>query len=295
MRMLLGIDVGNTQTVIGVFIGGELRDHWRISTDRERTADEIALNVGGLLAFAGRSLDQVDGMIISSVVPEMTGALAHLAKYILDLDPLVVDSETDTGLPVLYEDPRQVGADRLVNAAAAVKKYGTPCIVVDFGTATTWDAIDDRGRYLGGTIAPGIEISADALFSQAARLSRVEMVAPEQAIGRNTVESIQSGIVYGTAGQVDRIVELFKEKLGEDTKVVATGGLGEVVVGKCRTIEVYDPLLTLDGLKIIYERNTGAEQGERDTGAERGPGRAAGPEAGPPAEKDTGQGNKQLP
>lgn len=257
--MLLGIDVGNTQTVIGVFVEGELEDHWRISTERGRTADEIALTLGGFLAFAGRSLDQVDGMIISSVVPEMTSALVHMARFILDLDPLVVDSETYTGLPILYEDPRQVGADRLVNAAAAVEKYGTPCVVVDFGTATTWDAIDRDGRYLGGTIAPGVEISADALFRQAARLTRVELEAPEVAIGRNTVESVQSGIIYGTAGQVDRLVELFKEQLGDDTRVVATGGLAEVVVEKCRTIEVHDPLLTLDGLKLIYDRNNSLE------------------------------------
>jgi type III pantothenate kinase len=253
--VLLGIDVGNTQTVIGVFTEDELREHWRISTERERTADEIALTLGGFLAFVGRNLAQVDGMIISSVVPEMTSALVRMARDILELEPLVVDSSTDTGVPVLYEDPRQVGADRLVNAVAAIHKYGTPCIVVDFGTATTWDAIDREGRYLGGTIAPGVEISAAALFRQAARLARVELVAPESAVGRNTVESIQSGIIHGTAGQVDRLVELFKEQLGEDARVVATGGLAEVVVGKCRTVEVLDPLLTLDGLKIIYGRN----------------------------------------
>lgn len=259
--MLLGIDVGNTQTVIGVYNGDALEDHWRISTERERTADEMALTLGGFLAFVGRGMNQVDGMIISSVVPEMTSALVHMARDILELEPVVVDSETDTGIPVLYEDPRQVGADRLVNAVAAVRKYGTPCVVVDFGTATTWDAIDREGRYLGGTIAPGVEISADALFRQAARLVRVELVAPEHAIGRNTVESIQSGIIHGTAGAVDRVVELFKEALGEDARVIATGGLAEVVVGKCRTIELTDPLLTLDGLKLIYDRNRVADKG----------------------------------
>ena len=256
--MLLGIDVGNTQTVIGVFAEGELREHWRISTERERTADEIALTLGGFLAFVGYSLTQVNGMIISSVVPEMTSALVRMARDILELEPLVVDSSTDTGVPVLYEDPRQVGADRLVNAVAAIHKYGTPCVVVDFGTATTWDAIDSEGRYLGGTIAPGVEISADALFRHAARLARVELVAPDNAIGRNTVESIQSGLIYGTAGQVDRLVELFKEQLGDEARVIATGGLAEVVADKCRTIEVLDPLLTLDGLRIIYGRNQGA-------------------------------------
>ncbi|HEY5493081.1 MAG TPA: type III pantothenate kinase [Candidatus Anoxymicrobiaceae bacterium] len=254
--MLLGIDVGNTQTVIGVFKDGRLREHWRISTERERTADEIALTLGGFLAFVGWDLDMIDGMIISSVVPEMTRALIHMANDILELDPLVVDSDTDTGIPILYEDPRQVGADRLVNAVAAVDKYGAPCIVVDFGTATTWDAIDREGRYLGGTIAPGLEISANALFRQAARLSRVELVPPGNAVGRNTVESMQSGIINGTAGQVDRLVELFKEELGQDAHVIATGGLAEVVVARCRTVDVTDPLLTLDGLKLIYERNS---------------------------------------
>lgn len=256
--MLLGIDVGNTQTVIGVFLDGKLKDHWRISTEHDRTADEIALTLGGFLAFVGRSLDQVNGVIISSVVPAMTSALVRMARRILDLEPLVVGSETETGVPVLYDDPAEVGADRLVNAAAAIEKYGAPCIIVDFGTATTWDAIDAGGRYLGGTIAPGLEISADALFRHAARLSRVELIPPEDPIGRNTVESVQSGIIHGTAGQVDRLVELFKEHLGSEATVVATGGLAEAVVSKCRTIDVYDPLLTLDGLKLIYERNAGA-------------------------------------
>jgi type III pantothenate kinase len=256
--MLLGIDVGNTQTVVGVFKDGRLRDHWRISTERERTADEIALALGGFLAFVGWSLDMIDGIIVSSVVPEMTRALTHMSHDILNLEPLVVDSTTDTGIPILYEDPRQVGADRLVNAVAAIAKYGTPCIVVDFGTATTWDAINREGEYLGGTIAPGVEISADALFNQAARLSRVELVVPANPIGRNTVESIQSGIIYGTAGLVDRVVELFKAELGEDSHVIATGGLAEVVVAECRTVDVTDPLLTLDGLKLIYERNSKA-------------------------------------
>jgi type III pantothenate kinase len=257
ITMLLGIDVGNTQTVIGVFVAGRLEEHWRISTERERTADEMALTLGSFLAFVGRTLSEVNGMIISSVVPEMTSALARMARDILKIEPLVVDSSTDTGIEVLYEDPKQVGADRLVNAVAAISRYGAPCIVVDFGTATTWDAIDSAGRYLGGTIAPGLEISADALFHQAARLARVELEAPAEAIGRNTVESIQSGIIFGTAGQVDRLVELFREQLGQDAKVVATGGLAEVVVGNCRSVDVLDPLLTLDGLRLIYERNAG--------------------------------------
>ncbi|MCJ7745855.1 MAG: type III pantothenate kinase [Actinobacteria bacterium] len=258
--MLLGIDVGNTQTVIGIFEGEELQHHWRIGTERERTADEIALTLTGFLNLSGQRLDDVDGIIISSVVPEMTSALVHMARDILKLEPLVVDSDTDTGVPILYDDPSQVGADRLVNAAAAINKYGTPCVVVDFGTATTLDAITRSGEYVGGTISPGIEISSLALFRAAARLSRVELVAPSLPIGRNTVESIQSGIINGAAGQVDRLVELFKQELGEDAKVVATGGLAEIVAGRCRTIDEWDPLLTLEGLKLIYERNR-KEQG----------------------------------
>lgn len=255
--MLLGIDVGNTQMVIGAFKRDKLASHWRLSTHRERTADEMALTLGGFFGFRGHSLAQVDGMIVSSVVPEMTLALVHMGRDILKLEPMVVDNETDTGVPILYEDPRQVGADRLVNAAAAIDKYGSPCIVVDFGTATTLDAINEKGEYLGGTIMPGIEVSADALFRAAARLSRVELTVPASPVGRNTVESVQAGIIYGSAGQVDRLVELFKEELGTDAKVIATGGLAEVVLGKCRTVEKWDPLLTLDGLKLIYERNCG--------------------------------------
>jgi type III pantothenate kinase len=253
--MLLGIDVGNTQTVIGIFTGENLEHHWRIATERERTADEIALTLTGFLNLYGQKLEQIDGMIISSVVPEMTSALVHMSRDILKVEPLVVDSDTDTGVPILYDDPSQVGADRLVNAAAAIGKYGAPCVVVDFGTATTLDAITRSGEYLGGTISAGIEISSLALFRAAARLSRVELVVPAMPIGRNTVESIQSGIINGAAGQVDRLVELFKQELGEDAKVIATGGLAEIVVGKCRTIDEWDPLLTLDGLKLIYERN----------------------------------------
>lgn len=261
--MLLGIDVGNTQMVIGAFIDGNLKSYWRLSTQRERTADEIALALGGFFGFRGHFLKEVDGVIVSSVVPEMTSALVHMSRDILKQEPLVVDSDTDTGVPILYDDPRQVGADRLVNAVAAIAKYGTPCIVVDFGTATTLDAISRAGEYLGGTIMPGIEISADALFRAAARLSRVDIAAPPSPVGRNTVESIQAGIIYGTAGQVDRLVELFKEELGPDSKVVATGGLAESVVDECRTIENWDPLLTLDGLKIIYERNRGSAACDR--------------------------------
>ncbi len=257
MRLLLAIDVGNTQTVVGAFKEDKLLSYWRLSTRRDRTADEIALSIAGFLNLAGLDIKDVTGMAVSSVVPEMTQAIAHMARDILNIEPLVVNSNTNTGLRILYDDPSQVGADRLVNAVAAIEKYGNPCIVVDFGTATTLDAINKEGDYVGGAIMPGIEISADALFRHAARLSRVELVAPSSPIGKNTVESIQAGIVYGTAGQVDRLVELFKAELGEDAAVVGTGGLAEIVAGKCRTIKDWDPLLTLYGLKILYEKNRG--------------------------------------
>lgn len=253
--MLLGIDVGNTQTVIGLFKSGALENHWRLSTQRERTGDEIALVLRGFFGFTGHSLEELDGIAVSSVVPESTSALTHMAREILGIEPLVIDNETDTGVPILYEDPRQVGADRLVNAAAAIHKYGPPCVVVDFGTATTFDAINARGEYVGGSITPGIRISADALFKAAARLTRVELTAPSTPVGRNTVESIQAGVVFGTAGQVDRLVELFRGVVGGEATAIATGGLADVVNGICRSIDAWDPLLTLDGLKIIYDRN----------------------------------------
>lgn len=261
--MLMGIDVGNTLTAVGVFDEEGLKNHWCISTKIERTAEEVALILGGFMSFSGLDLRKVDGLIISSVVPEMTTALARMGKEVLGLGPVLVDSRTDIGIPILYEDPKQVGADRLVNAVAVVNKYHVPAVVVDFGTATTLDAISKEGEYLGGTITPGVEISADALFHHAARLPRVEITAPPRAIGRDTVESIQAGLVFGTAGEVDRLVELFKEELGGDPIVVATGGLASCVVGNCRTVDVHDPLLTLEGLEIIYKRVRGGDTKER--------------------------------
>ncbi len=256
--MLLGIDVGNTQTVIGIYRGDELVDHWRVFTEQERTSDELALTITGFLSLKELSLKDVDGMVISSVVPTSTQALLHLARDLLEIDPLLVTHETDTGMPILYEDPRQVGADRLVNAVAAYHLHGGPDIIVDFGTATTIDAVSSEGEYIGGSIAPGIEISANALFASAARLPRVEMVRPPAVIGVDTASSMQAGIVFGFAGLVDRLVELFAREIEGKPTVIATGGLAEVVVEECRTIGHWDPLLTLVGLRLIYERNRGA-------------------------------------
>lgn len=252
--MLLAIDVGNTQTVIGAYRGSELVGNWRVSTDSNKTGDELALYYQGFLMLKGLSFAGFDAVIISSVVPTATMALEHMTREYWDFEPYIVGTNVDAGIRVLIDNPRELGPDRLVNAVAAFERYGGPGIVVDFGTATTFDAISGEGEYLGGVIAPGIEISSQALFRAAARLTRVDMHRPPSIIGKNTVWSLQSGIVFGFAGQVDRVVELMLQELGEETTVIATGGLAEVVVEECRTIQFHDPLLTLHGLRLIYER-----------------------------------------
>jgi type III pantothenate kinase len=253
--MLLGIDVGNTQTVVGVFKDGRLRDHWRISTERERTADEIALALGGFLAFVGWSLDMIDGIIVSSVVPEMTRALTHMAHDILNLEPLVVDSTTDTGIPILYEDPRQVGADRLVNAVAVDELWGGPAIVVDFGTATTFDCISKKGEYLGGVIAPGLEIANEALAARTAKLPRVNFEVPKKVLGTTTKESLQSGLYFGYIALVEGVLTRLSREMRGSPKVIATGGLSSVIGPKIKSMNHIRPALTLEGLQILWERN----------------------------------------
>jgi len=255
--MLLAIDVGNTQTVIGAYRGEELVGHWRISTDANKTGDELALYYQGFLGLKGLSFTSFDAVVISSVVPSSTMALEHMTREYWEFEPLIVGHNVDPGIKVLVDNPREVGPDRLVNAVGAFERYGGPCIVVDFGTATTFDAVSPRGEYLGGAIAPGIEISSRALFQAAARLTKVELHRPPGVIGKNTAWSLQSGIVFGFAGQVDRVVELMLEELGGEAKVIATGGLAEVVVDECRTVQVHDPLLTLHGLRLIYEKICG--------------------------------------
>lgn len=252
--MLLAIDVGNTQTVIGAYRGTDLVGHWRISTDANKTGDELALYYQGFLMLKGLSFADFDAVIVSSVVPTATMALEHMTHEYWDFNPLIVGNNVDAGIKVNVDNPREVGPDRLVNAVAVFERYGGPSIVVDFGTATTFDAISDRGEYMGGVIAPGIEISSQALFRAAARLTRVDLYRPPSVIGKNTVWSLQSGIIFGFAGQVDRVVELMGEEMGGKATVVATGGLAEVVVPECRTVQVHDPLLTLHGLRLIYER-----------------------------------------
>jgi type III pantothenate kinase len=253
--MLLTIDTGNTQTVIGLFDAAELVDHWRIATVAERTADELALMIQQFLGFHGFSFDdQIDGVAISSGVPRVTTELRAMCDRYLQAPVIVLEPGIRTGMPILYDNPKEVGPDRIANAVAAYETHGGPTIVVDFGTANTIDAISEAGEYLGGAIFPGIEISMDALFGRAAALRRVELVAPRNVIGKSTVESIQSGAIYGFSGQVDALVNRFKAELGE-CAVVATGGLAGAIVPHSETIEHYEPWLTLQGLRIIFERN----------------------------------------
>lgn len=266
--MLLAIDVGNTQTVIGLFdesIGLDgvaidrcdtgLVDTWRISTVAERTADEHALNVQEFLGFHGFSFDtQVSGIVISSVVPRCTAAFREMTEKYFGYAPVVIEAGVKTGLPVLTENPREVGADRIANAVAAVDLYGGAAVVIDFGTATTYDAVSEDGELLGCAIAPGIDISLDALYQRADALRRVEFSPPRNVIGRTTVESLQSGAVYGFAGQVDGITDLILAELGGGV-VVATGGLAEIIAPHTRSIEHVEPWLTLHGLRLIHGKN----------------------------------------
>jgi type III pantothenate kinase len=260
--VLLAIDVGNTEITIGMFDGEKLVQHWRAATVAERTADEHALLLGGFLEQEGlRFADAVTGVAVSSVVPRLTQALREMVARYCRFEPLVVEPGVRTGLKILTENPREVGADRVVNTAAAFAAYGGPAVVVDFGTATTFDAVSVRGEYLGGAIAPGIQISTNALAEHTAQLRRVELVAPRSVVGKNTAEALQSGIVFGFAGQVDAIVRRMVSELGEATTVVATGGLAGAVLDACETVQRYDPWLTLRGLRIVYERNAGAPGG----------------------------------
>ncbi len=254
--MLLAIDIGNTQTVIGVFNGDDLIEHWRVSSNESRTFDEWALLIGSMLEMADLSFSsQVTGVAISSGVPRVTQALEEMTQRYFFFDAIVVGPGVKTGMPILYDNPREVGADRIADAIAAFATYGGPVIVIDFGTATVFDAVSERGEYLGGAISPGMQVSANALFSVAAGLRRVEFIAPSRVIGRSTPESLQSGIVLGTVSLVEGMVRRFRDTLGAAAPSIATGGLAEIILPVCDVIDYHEPWLTLEGLHHIYERN----------------------------------------
>jgi len=253
--MILVLDVGNTNIVLGVYSRKELVYSWRISTNKHKTADEYGIQIRVLFQYAEIDYKQIKAVVLSSVVPPIMPALESMAEKYFGIKPLVVGPGVKTSMPIKYDNPKEVGADRIVNAIAAIEIYGGPLVIVDFGTATTFCAISKSGEYLGGAIAPGVGISTEALVAKAAKLPRIELVKPKTVIGKTTITSMQSGIIYGFVGQVDGIVNRIKGEMGTDAKVVATGGLAEMISRESSTIDIVNPNLTLEGLRIIYERN----------------------------------------
>jgi len=254
--MLLVFDVSNTHVVLGLYEGNKLLYHWTVATDLNKTSDEYAVLIYNLFLLSGAGFNDVKAMIISSVVPPFAPVLQEMGRKYFRVKPLVVGPGVKTGMPIHYDNPREVGADRIVNAVAAFEQYGGPLIIVDFGTATTFCVISSKGDYLGGALAPGVAVASEALFQRAAKLPRIELAKPKNVIGRNTVEAMQAGILFGCAGQVDGVVSRLKQEIGMPVRVVATGLQAELIAEHSETIDLVDPLLTLEGLRILYERNS---------------------------------------
>ena len=252
--MLLALDVGNTQTVVGLYDGGTLAEHWRTTSVRTHTADELAVELAGLLAIRGRSFADVSATVASSGVPQLADSLSEMARSHFGHEALVVGPGVRTGLPLLVDNPHEVGADRVANCVAALERHPGPLVVVDFGTAINFDAVSSAGEFVGGAIAPGLEVSVNALGERAARLFGIELATPPAAIGKNTAENMQSGAIFGFAGLVDGMVRRFASELGR-LSVIATGGLAGLVTPHCETVDEVEPWLTLDGLRLIWERN----------------------------------------
>lgn len=258
--LIFVFDVGNTNIVLGVYDGDELKHHWRIETDRYKTEDEYGMIIKSLFEHVNLSFSQINGIIISSVVPPIMFALETMCQKYFHIKPLVVGPGIKTGLNIKYENPREVGADRIVNAVAAIHEYGSPLIIADFGTATTYCYINEKKQYMGGAIAPGINISTEALYSRAAKLPRIEIARPDNIIGKNTVAAMQAGILYGYVGQVEGIVKRMKAQSKQDPTVIATGGLAPLIASESDIIDIVDPFLTLKGLRLIYKRNMETEK-----------------------------------
>jgi type III pantothenate kinase len=253
--MLLVLDIGNTNIALGLFEGDNLIQHWKIRTERDKTCDEYGIVLLNLLSLTHLDAESIKSVIISSVVPPLTPVFQELGQNLFNMKPLIVGPGLKTGMPILYENPQEVGADRVVASVAAFEKYGGPAIVVDFGTATTFDAVSAKGEYLGGSIAPGIQIAAEALYLKTAKLPRIEIKKPQHAIGRTTVTSMQSGLYFGYIGLVSNIIKEFSKELGEDIKVVATGSFASQIYPDLELIEHLEPFLILEGLRIIHDRN----------------------------------------